>query len=253
MSVPPPAAPDPAKPQPTEPRAATASPAGPRTASLSVLPISFRVQTQERGHAEHNWKQAWGRMPLALQGVLQAKCSPDKIPEWLDRAWTSRCSRLTIQASLGVLSPLFPPLPEGWAKQYEAMLCDLEWESTPADPRQDWRFLAATQPDWKPEPAESKHPALEIPPGPQVWLVWTSFSSRDAQPEPALILCATADAPRRGETLRVWHRGTGWERTLTITEDTLHMEDPEDPDLLALARLLHHQSRVFQETPPEGA
>lgn len=252
MSAPSPAAPDPSKPQPTVPPGETAVLATSSTVSQSVLPNSFHAH-QPRGHAEANWRQAFASIPLEVQSLLlKSRCTPDTLPPWLNPAWTSRSSRLGIQASPG---PLFPPLPKEWAEQYTAMLAQKEWETAPRDPRQDWRFLAMSNQhgEWTTEPAEPRHPPLLIAPGPQVWLTWTALSHRDAPSEAVLLLCATPDAPKRGEVLRVWHQQSGWERTMSLIEDSLHLEASDDPDMIAICRLLQHQGRIFTETPPQGA
>ena len=252
MSVPTPAVPDPKTPRPTEPQ----TPAAPRAESEMFLPGAFSSRTS--GWAEGAWKNALPLIPQPVHALIYDKLLKsshiDRVPPWLDRLWTQRSSRLDIRPSLGRLEPLFPPLPlKEWANHYQAHLCQTEWESAPADPRQDWRALAVLEPT-KEHPvtsAEPQHPVLPIPPGPQVWLLWTT-PVRTAQPEPILVLMATQDAPRRGEILRVWHKETAWERTLTVAEDCLHLEDPNDPDHLGLVQLLTHQSRVFQECPLDG-
>lgn len=253
-----PAAPGTPEPQPTAPQPPTERPAqAAHDPSQLLLPGVFNRATTASGWAEAAWKAAFPLIPEPVRTLVHKRLVDsnqiDRVPPWLGEAWMQRSSRLDIQPSLGPLTPLFPPLPlSEWRDQYRAHLCMTEWQSAPADPRQDWRALAVLSPNQNHPipPAKPQHPPLLIPPGPQVWLVWTA-PVRTAQPEPVLLLCSTPNAPRRGEILRAWHKETAWERTLTISEDALHLEDPEDQDMLGLVRLLSHQGRVFQECPPE--
>ena len=207
----------------------------------------------------HHWQRMHSLIPCSVLAAIQDAKLPampsDRIPTNVPEAWSMRSSRLDILPcpNLAGLEWAFPELPLAeWHRRYQEKLLLLEWQSSPQDSKEDWRFLAQTHrggvKDQVVEPAQPQHPPLEVAPGPQTWLSWLGGQGQEAQP--FLILMATEETLVRGDLRRLHHLDSGQSLSVSIATDSLLL-DLEDDNQIQLCRLFQDQRRVFMESPPD--